>query len=126
MNKAILTIDSPKNCVECDLSVCWGTEHFQMVTCIACKKRLRMKKPFSKMSCCPLIQENREKDKYIFYSKGTNHDNADDVAITEADSLEEAVDNFKKYYSNVSANKVQIINCHREGSVENMMIVSDY
>ena len=27
-------------------------------------------------------------DKYIFYSKGTNHDNADDVAITEANSLE--------------------------------------
>ena len=37
-------------------------------------------------------------DKYIFYSKGTNHDNADDVAITEANSLEEAVANFKKYY----------------------------
>lgn len=65
-------------------------------------------------------------DKYIFYSKGTNHDGADDVAITEASSLEEAVNNFKKYYSNASENNVQIINCHREGYVENMMIVSNY
>ena len=32
-------------------------------------------------------------DKYVFYSKGTNHDNADDIAITEANSLKEAVEN---------------------------------
>lgn len=65
-------------------------------------------------------------DKYIFYSKGTNHDNADDVAITEANSLDEAVENFKKYYANASKDNVQIIDCHREGYVENMMIVSSY
>lgn len=67
-----------------------------------------------------------DKDKYIFYSKGTNHDNADDVAITEADSLSEAVQNFMKYYSNASEDNVQLINCHREGYVKNMMIISDY
>lgn len=65
-------------------------------------------------------------DKYIFYSKGTNHNNADDVAITEASSLEEAIDNFKKYYSNASYDNVQIIDCHREGYATNMMIVSEY
>lgn len=65
-------------------------------------------------------------DKYIFYSKGTNHDNADDVAITEANSLNEAVENFKKYYANSSKENVRIIDCHRKGYVENMMIVSDY
>lgn len=65
-------------------------------------------------------------DKYIYYSKGTNHDNADDVAITEANSLNEAIENFKKYYINASKDNVQIINCNREGYVENMMIVSEY
>ena len=65
-------------------------------------------------------------DKYIFYSKGTNHDNADDVAITEANSLREAIQNFKKYYSNASENNVQLIDCHREGYVDNMMSVSSY
>ena len=65
-------------------------------------------------------------DKYIFYSKGTNHDNADDVAITEANSLEEAVSNFQQYYANASENNVQIIDCNREGHVKNMMIVSSY
>ena len=65
-------------------------------------------------------------DKYIFYSKGTNHDNADDVAITEANSLEDAVENFKKYYENASKDNVQIIDCHRKGYAKNMMIVSKY
>ena len=65
-------------------------------------------------------------NKYIYYSKGTNHDNADDVAITEANSLNEATENFKKYYANVSKENVRIIDCHRKGYVENMMIVSDY
>lgn len=65
-------------------------------------------------------------DKYIFYSKGTNHGNADDVAITEANSLSEAVWNFQKYYSNASENNVHLIDCHREGYTENMMIISDY
>lgn len=65
-------------------------------------------------------------DKYIFYSKGTNHDNADDVAITEANSLEEASENFKKYYANASKDNVQIIDCHRKWYAENMMIVSSY
>ena len=67
-----------------------------------------------------------DKDKYIFYSKGTNHDNADDVAITEADSLSEAVQNFMKYYSSASEDNVQLIDCHREGYVKNMMLISDY
>lgn len=65
-------------------------------------------------------------NKYIFYSKGTNHDNADDVAITEANSLEDAVENFKKYYANASKDNVQIIDCYRKGYAENMMIVSRY
>lgn len=65
-------------------------------------------------------------DKYIFYSKGTNHDNSDDVAVTEANSLSEAVQNFKKYYSNASEDNVQLIDCNRKGFVKNMMIVSDY
>jgi hypothetical protein len=48
------------------------------------------------------------------------------VAITEANSLEEAVKNFRKYYANASKDNVQIIDCNREGYVKNMMIVSCY
>lgn len=65
-------------------------------------------------------------DKYIFYSKGTNHDGADDVAVTEADSLEEAVENFREYYANASKDNVQIIDCNRKGYAKNMMIISSY
>ncbi len=64
--------------------------------------------------------------KYIYYSKGTNHDNADDVAITEAESMEKAIVNFKEYYTIVEKENVQLIDCHRKGYVKNMMIVSDY
>lgn len=64
--------------------------------------------------------------KYIYYSKGTNHNGCDDVAITEAYSLTDAVENFKKYYSNASSDNVQIIDCNREGFTKNMMIVSEY
>ena len=64
--------------------------------------------------------------KYIYYSKGTNHKGSDDVAITEAVSLKEAIDNFKEYYTNASSKNVQIVNCNRKGYVKNMMIISDY
>lgn len=65
-------------------------------------------------------------DKYIYYSKGTNHDNSDDVAITEANSLEEAVGIFKIYYTNASKGNVRIIECHGVGCNINMMFVSEY
>lgn len=65
-------------------------------------------------------------NKYIFYSKGTNHNNADDVAITEANTLKEAIENFKKYYANVSEKNVQLIDCNRKGFAKNIMIVSEY
>jgi hypothetical protein len=64
--------------------------------------------------------------KYIYYSKGKNHDNTDDVAITEAKSIEKAIENFKEYYTNASVKNVKLIDCHRKGYVKNMMIVSDY
>ena len=64
--------------------------------------------------------------KYIYYSKGTNHNGTDDVAITEAKSLDTAIENFKKYYSNASKDNVQLINCHKKDYVDNMMIVSNY
>ena len=65
-------------------------------------------------------------EKYIYYSKGTNNDNADDVAITEAESLEKAIENFKEYYKNASPENVQVINLYRKGYVKNMMIISNY
>lgn len=67
-----------------------------------------------------------EYGKYIYYSKGTNHNGGDDVAITEAYSLADAMENFKKYYSNVSEGNIQFINCNRDGFTKNMMIVSEY
>lgn len=65
-------------------------------------------------------------NKYIYYSKGTNHDNADDVAITEAIYLEDAIENFKKYYANASEENVRIIDCRGVGCCKNIMFVSDY
>ena len=59
------------------------------------------------------LEEIEFTDFYIYYSKGTNHDNADDVAITEACSLKEAIENFQKYYTNVSKDNVQIIDYNR-------------
>lgn len=67
-----------------------------------------------------------KKKKYIFYSKGTNHGCSDDVAITEARSKNEAIKNFKRYYTNASKDNVQVIDCYRKGFVKNMMIVSKY
>ena len=64
-------------------------------------------------------------EKYIYYSICTGH-GTDDVAITEANSLEEAVINFKTYFNNASIKNVQLIDCNRKGYVKNMMIISDY
>ena len=67
-----------------------------------------------------------KKKMYIYYSEKTNHDGHDDVAITEAKNLDEAIDNFKLYYLNADSKNVQLINCNRKGYVKNMMIVSQY
>ena len=64
--------------------------------------------------------------KYILYSEGTNHDNRDDVAITEAKTLPEAVSIFKKYYKNASESNVSEINLYRKGYVQGIQIVSKY
>lgn len=66
------------------------------------------------------------KQLYIFYSKGTNHDGTDDVAITEATSLDEAIICFRKAYSNASEENVQLIDCNRDGFAKGIMIVSSY
>ena len=70
------------------------------------------------------------KNFYIFYSEGTNHDERDDVAITEAYNLDDAVSFFKTYYINANKKNVKIIDCnsdgHKEGYVKNIMIVSKY
>jgi hypothetical protein len=67
---------------------------------------------------------------YIYYSEGTNHYKRDDVAITEADNLDEAVNIFKEYYTNASETNVKIIDCnsdgHKENTVKGIMIVSMY
>ncbi len=65
-------------------------------------------------------------DNYVYYSKGTNHDGADDVAITEAESLEIAVDKFRKYYKNATETNVSKVDFNRKGYVQGVMIVSNY
>lgn len=65
-------------------------------------------------------------NKYVYYSKGTNHYGADDVAITEAIYLEDAIGSFKRFYTNASEENVRIIDCNGVGCAKNMMFVSDY
>lgn len=54
----------------------------------------------------------------------------DDVAITEAYSLDDAITFFKSYYNNANNKNVKIIDCntdgHKEGWVKGIMIVSKY
>lgn len=70
------------------------------------------------------------KNFYIFYSEGTNHNERDDVAITEAYNLDEAITFFKLYYTNANKKNVKIIDCnsdgYKEGWVKGIMIVSKY
>lgn len=66
------------------------------------------------------------KSYYIYYSEGTNHDNRDDVAVTEANSLSESISIFKGYYTNVSEENVKKIDLYREGYVQGIHIISNY
>jgi hypothetical protein len=72
----------------------------------------------------------KNKNFYIYYNEGTSHNNRDDVAITEAYSLDEAIAFFKTYYRKVNKNNVKIIDCntdgHKKGYVRDIMIVSMY
>lgn len=64
---------------------------------------------------------------YIYYSKGTNpHDNADDVAITAASSVNEAYHIFSKYFSNINARQIQKIELYRSGYAKGIQIISGY
>ncbi|MCK9482493.1 MAG: hypothetical protein M0R38_12195 [Bacteroidia bacterium] len=63
---------------------------------------------------------------FIHYSQGTNHDNADDVAIVRADSKREAVEKFKEWYTNATDKTVQPINTTRKGFAKGIMIIGNY
>lgn len=66
------------------------------------------------------------KSYYIYYSEGTNHDNRDDVAVTEAIDLPKAVEIFKGYYTNASNENVKKVDLYREGYVQGIQIISNY
>lgn len=68
---------------------------------------------------------NSEIKMFIYYSVGTGHD-SDDVAITSANTIEQAIEYFKLYFNNASYDNVQLIDLYRKGYVQNMMIVSMY
>ena len=61
-------------------------------------------------------------DYYIYYHK----DPEPDVAVVEAPSLEEAIEQLKKYFSPVAEDEVMKIDCHRDGYADGSMIVSSY
>lgn len=68
-----------------------------------------------------------KKDLYILYSEGTNNDNRDDVAIVDAESLEEAISKFIPY-SNASSKNVKKIDLYpkTQNMVQGIQIVSKY
>ena len=59
---------------------------------------------------------------YVYYSKGTNHNKADDVAVVWALTQGIAKKKFKKYYKDVSDLKIQKIQLNRKG----IHIISEY
>ena len=68
---------------------------------------------------------------YILHSIGTNHNRHDDVAITEAISIEEAITKFKRYYINVNKQNVKLIDIYPKSKnginyVQGIQIVSTY
>ncbi len=63
---------------------------------------------------------------YVYHSIGTSHDDSDDVAIVEAENIESAIEQLKKYYVDVNENNVQKIDLYRKGFVQGIHIVSDY
>jgi hypothetical protein len=62
---------------------------------------------------------------FIYYSVGTGH-NSDDVAITSATTIEEAIAHFKTYFNNASSKNVKLIELFKKNYTQNMMIVSKY
>ncbi len=49
-----------------------------------------------------------------------------DIAVVESRSKEEAIRQLKKFFHNVSEENVIMIDCHRKGYVDGLMIISDY
>ena len=49
-----------------------------------------------------------------------------DIAIVESKSKEEAIVQLQRFFRNVSADNVIKIDCHREGYVDGIMIISKY
>lgn len=82
------------------------------------------------MSMSKYKEKDNNKDiplnKYVFHSIGTNHDDRDDFAITEAIDMDTAIKQFKEYYTNACKDNVQLIDLYREGYVKNMMIIGKY
>ncbi len=61
-------------------------------------------------------------DYYVYYYPGAEPD----LAIVESDSKEDAIRRFRAFFRQVSAENVVKIDCHREGYVDGIMILSEY
>ena len=49
-----------------------------------------------------------------------------DIAVVESRSKEDATAQLEKFFVNVSDKNVFLINCHRKGYVDGIMIISNY
>ena len=49
-----------------------------------------------------------------------------DIAVVESNSKDDAIIQLQRFFSNVSPNNIIKIDCHREGYVDGIMIISKY
>lgn len=63
---------------------------------------------------------------YIYYSKGTNEDKLEDVAVVSGKSFDDALVVLKKYFTVVNSKDIHEVNLKRDGYVQDIMILSDY
>jgi len=64
---------------------------------------------------------------FVYYSRGTNHQKSDDVAVAYAKSVKDAVKKFSLYYTSVSAKQVVRADIETVGiQKKDILIISGY
>ena len=111
--------------IESEVGVCCGTKNQEECNCGGNRSKYDFYKNVRENTNYTKNEDNESY--YIFYSKKSNpHENADDVAITEAKNISEALNIFSRYFKNANENCIQKLDLHREGYVQGIQIVSEY
>ena len=63
-----------------------------------------------------------KKNYYLYYYP----DLKPDIAVVEGESKEDAIVQLQRFFCNVSTDNIIMIDCHRKGYVDGIMIISKY